>query len=170
MTREIVLDTETTGFEPSEGHRIVEIGCVELDGLLPTGNTFHIYINPQRDMPAGAYEVHGLSAEFLSGFPVFEAQVDAFVEFIGDAPLVIHNASFDMKFINAELRAVDRPILPMNRAVDRGVRNWPRAAFSPRGVFRERRCRRCSTSDNTQGSRGLRIGSGVQWFIPPRCF
>ena len=102
MTREIVLDTETTGFEPSEGHRIVEIGCVELDGLLPTGNTFHVYINPQRDMPAGAYEVHGLSAEFLSGHPVFEAQAEAFIEFIGDAPLVIHNASFDMKFINAQ--------------------------------------------------------------------
>ena len=118
MTREIVLDTETTGFEPSEGHRIVEIGCVELDGLLPTGNTFHIYITPQRDMPSGAYEVHGLSAEFLSGFPVFGAQVEGFIDFIGDAPLVIHNASFDMKFINAELALMGHPILPMSRAID----------------------------------------------------
>ena len=118
MTREIVLDTETTGIDPADGHRVVEIGCVELDGLMPTGNTFHAYINPQRDMPTGAYEVHGLSAEFLSGFPVFSEHVDAFIEFIDDAPLVIHNASFDMKFLNAELALLGRPLLPPARAID----------------------------------------------------
>lgn len=118
MTREIVLDTETTGINPAEGHRIVEIGCVELEGLMPTGNTYHVYINPQRDMPSGAYEVHGLSAEFLSGHPVFADHVDAFLEFIGEAPLVIHNAAFDMRFINAELSGVGRPVLPLNRAID----------------------------------------------------
>ena len=157
MTREIVLDTETTGFEPSEGHRIVEIGCVELDGLLPTGNTFHIYINPQRDMPAGAYEVHGLSAEFLSGFPVFEAQVDAFVEFIGDAPLVIHNASFDMKFINAELRAVDRPILPMNRAVD--TLAMARKAFPGSPASLDALCRRFGIDNTSRTLHGALLDS-----------
>ena len=118
MTREIVLDTETTGIDPADGHRVVEIGCVELEGLMPTGNTFHVYINPQRDMPNGAYEVHGLSAEFLSGFPVFSEHAEAFIEFIGDAPLVIHNASFDMKFLNAELGMLGRPLLPPGRAID----------------------------------------------------
>ena len=118
MTREIVLDTETTGIDPADGHRVVEIGCVELEGLMPTGNTFHAYINPQRDMPNGAYEVHGLSAEFLSGFPVFSEHAEAFIEFIGDAPLVIHNASFDMKFLNAELGMLGRPLLPPGRAID----------------------------------------------------
>ena len=118
MTREIVLDTETTGIDPADGHRIVEIGCVELEGLMPTGKTFHVYINPQRDMPSGAYEVHGLSAEFLSGYPVFADHVEAFLDFIGDAPLVIHNAGFDMRFLNAELAMVGRPVLPLNRAID----------------------------------------------------
>lgn len=157
MTREIVLDTETTGFEPSEGHRIVEIGCVELDGLLPTGNTFHIYINPQRDMPAGAYEVHGLSAEFLSGFPVFEAQVDAFVEFIADAPLVIHNASFDMKFINAELRAVNRPTLPMSRAVD--TLAMARKAFPGSPASLDALCRRFGIDNTSRTLHGALLDS-----------
>ena len=157
MTREIVLDTETTGFEPSEGHRIVEIGCVELDGLLPTGNTFHIYINPQRDMPAGAYEVHGLSAEFLSGFPVFEAQVDAFIEFIGDAPLVIHNASFDMKFINAELRAVDRPTLPFSRAID--TLAMARKAFPGSPASLDALCRRFGIDNTSRTLHGALLDS-----------
>ena len=157
MTREIVLDTETTGFEPSEGHRIVEIGCVELDGLLPTGNTFHIYINPQRDMPAGAYEVHGLSAEFLSGFPVFEAQVDGFVDFIGDAPLVIHNASFDMKFINAELRAVNRPTLPFSRAVD--TLAMARKAFPGSPASLDALCRRFGIDNTSRTLHGALLDS-----------
>ena len=116
--REIVLDTETTGFEPSEGHRIVEIGCVEIINKVPTGKTCHLYINPERDMPPEAQKIHGLSAEFLSTFPVFAEIADEFLTFIADDPLVIHNAAFDMKFINAELAALRLPVLPNSRAID----------------------------------------------------
>jgi DNA polymerase-3 subunit epsilon len=116
--REIVLDTETTGLDPSAGDRIVEIGAVELLNHMPTGRTFHKYINPQRDMPAEAFAVHGLSAEFLSDKPLFADVVDEFAAFIGDARLVIHNASFDMKFLNAEFEWAARPILPLARAKD----------------------------------------------------
>ena len=107
--REIVLDTETTGFEPGEGDQLVEIGAVELMNHVPTGRTFHEYINPQRDMPQSAFEVHGLSAEFLSDKPLFKDIARAFLDFIGDAKLVIHNAAFDMKFLNAELGWIDLP-------------------------------------------------------------
>ena len=103
MVREIILDTETTGLDPATGDRIVEIGAVELLNHLPTGNTFHIYINPERDMPKEAEAVHGLSSAFLKDKPVFAAGAQEFLDFIGDAALIIHNASFDMAFINAEL-------------------------------------------------------------------
>ena len=116
--REIVLDTETTGFEPSEGDRIVEIGAVELFNHLPTGRTYHQYINPKRNMPEAAFNVHGLSEEFLSDKPVFKDIAQEFIDFIKDSKLVIHNASFDMKFLNAELGWVNRPALPMNQAID----------------------------------------------------
>jgi DNA polymerase III subunit epsilon len=110
--REIVLDTETTGLDPLRGDRLVEIGCVEIYNRMPTGQTFHRYFNPERDMPAEAFAVHGLSSEFLADKPFFAEEVDAFLAFIGDAPLVIHNASFDISFINAELdRIKRRPIL-----------------------------------------------------------
>ena len=115
--REIVLDTETTGLDPATGDRIVEIGCLELINHVPTGRTLHHYINPERDMPQGAFEVHGLSTEFLSGYPVFAALADEILEFLGDAVLVIHNAAFDMRFINAELRRLRRSELPMTRAL-----------------------------------------------------
>ncbi len=117
--REIVLDTETTGFEPAEGDRIVEIGAIELIGHMPTGRTYHQYINPQRAMPAGAFEVHGLGDEFLRDKPVFADIAQAFLDFIGeDSHLVIHNAAFDMKFLNAELAWIKQPPLPMDRAID----------------------------------------------------
>jgi len=117
--REIVLDTETTGFDPETGDRVVEIGCVELNFHVPTGNEYHCYINPERDMPEGAFGVHGLSEEFLSDKPVFADIIDDFLEFIGDdARLVIHNASFDSKFLNAELRWLNRPPLPEVRLID----------------------------------------------------
>lgn len=116
--REIVLDTETTGFDPMSGDRIVEIGCIELKNHIPTGEIFHAYINPERDMPEGAYKVHGLSAEFLSTHPKMEHIVGGFLEFIEDSPLVIHNAKFDMKFINAELRWQALPEIPFARAID----------------------------------------------------
>lgn len=116
--REIVLDTETTGFKPEEGHRLVEIGCVELVNHLATGRNFHVYINPERDVPADAAAVHGLTTEFLADKPVFNDVVADFVAFIGDAPLVIHNAAFDMAFLNWELKIAGYPVMPKDRAID----------------------------------------------------
>src|ERR1700751_3445448 len=109
--REIVLDTEPTGLDPLRGDRLVEIGCVEIFNRMPTGQTFHVYINPERDMPAEAFAVHGLSSVFLAAKPLFSGVVEGFLEFIGDAPLVIHNASFDISFINAELDRIKRPAI-----------------------------------------------------------
>jgi len=116
--REIVLDTETTGISPQAGHRIVEIGALELVNQVPTGERYHVYINPERDMEAGAVEIHGLTAEFLADMPVFSEIVDKFLEFIGDSRLVIHNAEFDMGFINAELGRLKRKPLAMSRSLD----------------------------------------------------
>jgi DNA polymerase-3 subunit epsilon len=116
--REIVLDTETTGLDPSDGHRLVEIGGVELYNCIPTGQVFHRYLDPQRDIPESAYEVHGLSREFLSGKQLFEHVADEFLAFVGDAKLVIHNAEFDMRFLNAELQRVGRSTIGLDRAVD----------------------------------------------------
>ncbi len=116
--REIILDTETTGLDALNGDRLVEIGCVELINRMPTGQTFHRYINPQRDMPREAFAVHGLSAEFLSDKPLFDAVAEEFLTFIADAPLVIHNASFDIGFINAELERSGRKAVPRERLVD----------------------------------------------------
>jgi DNA polymerase-3 subunit epsilon len=118
MIREVVLDTETTGLDPFSGHRIVEIGCIELVNHIPTGRSKQWYVNPQRDMPEEAFRVHGLSAEFLAKHPLFPEVADDFLDFIGDAPLIIHNAGFDMKFVNAELDWSGRPVLPMARAID----------------------------------------------------
>ena len=115
---EVVLDTETTGLDPEQGDRIVEIGAIELNNHLPTGKTYHQYINPKRAMPAEAFAVHGLGDDFLKDKPDFSAIVDGFLNFIGDAKLIIHNASFDMKFINAELRWAGRTILPSDQALD----------------------------------------------------
>lgn len=116
--REVVLDTETTGLDPASGHRIVEIGCVELVNHVPTGQHFHAYVNPERDVPEEAKAVHGLTAEFLGGHPTFAAIADAFDAFIVDSVLVIHNAEFDLGFLNAELTMLDRPTLPVERAID----------------------------------------------------
>lgn len=116
--REIVLDTETTGFEPDEGDRIVEIGAVELRGHMPTGRTFHVYINPERTMPQAAFEVHGLGDEFLADKPRFAEVGQKFLDFVQDAKLVIHNAGFDMKFLNAELGWASLPLLPLDQAID----------------------------------------------------
>lgn len=111
MKREIVLDTETTGLSPASGDRIVEIGCVELINHVPTGQHFHVYLNPQRDMPEEARRVHGLDDEFLADKPLFSAEADAFLEFIADDLLIIHNAPFDMGFLNAELERIKKPTL-----------------------------------------------------------
>lgn len=116
--REIVLDTETTGLDPKTGDRLVEIGCVEIVNRFVTGAVFHRYLNPQRPMPVEAFRVHGLSEEFLADKPLFADVVDDFLAFIGEAPLVIHNASFDMAFINHELSLIRRPAIGMDRVVD----------------------------------------------------
>lgn len=116
--REIVLDTETTGLSPAEGHRIVEIGAVELLNHLPTGKVYHVYLNPERDMPREAEAVHGLSSAFLKDKPLFAQQADAFLEFIQDSKLIIHNASFDMGFINAELGYTNRLAIPADQVTD----------------------------------------------------
>jgi DNA polymerase III subunit epsilon len=116
--REIVLDTETTGLDPNAGHRVVEIGCIELINHIPTGATYHQYVNPERAMPDEAFAVHGLSEAFLSQHPVFADVADTFLDFVGDAKLVIHNAVFDIKFLNAELERLDQPAIPLARAID----------------------------------------------------
>jgi DNA polymerase-3 subunit epsilon len=116
--REIVLDTETTGLDPYQGHRLVEVGCIELLNRIPSGQTFHRYVNPERDVPAEAFAVHGLSAEFLKDKPRFYEVADELVAFIGDAPLVAHNASFDLNFINAELDRAGKAAVARDRVVD----------------------------------------------------
>lgn len=118
MAREIVLDTETTGFEPTQGHRLVEIGCLELENFVPTGRVFHTYINPERDVPQEAFSVHGLSFDFLKDHPPFTEVTSEFLDFIQDDPLVIHNAKFDMKFLNFELKGASFSEIPFERAKD----------------------------------------------------
>ena len=116
--REIVLDTETTGLDPATGDRVVEIGALELLNGVPSGSIYHVYINPERDMPEGAFRVHGLSAEFLKGHPVFADIAQDFCDFIGDDRLVIHNADFDVKFLNAEFARLKIPALQSERVLD----------------------------------------------------
>lgn len=116
--REIVLDTETTGLNPLTGDRLVEIGCVEIFNRIPTGQVYHVYLNPQRDMPVEAFNVHGLSSEFLADKPLFTQVADDFLAFIAGDPLVIHNAAFDIGFLNAELAKIGRPALTFDRVID----------------------------------------------------
>lgn len=116
--REIVFDTETTGLDPKTGDRMVEIGCIELMNLVPTGQTFHAYFNPERDMPAGAEQVHGLSAAFLADKPLFRDSAQALLDFIGDSPLIAHNAGFDFGFLNAELALCAMDPVCLTRMVD----------------------------------------------------
>ena len=116
--REIVLDTETTGLKANGGDRLVEIGCVELVNHVATGEHYQVYINPERDMPDEAFRVHGLSEEFLADKPIFAKVIDGFLEFIEDSTLIIHNAEFDIGFLNAELSNIGKPILPMERTID----------------------------------------------------
>ncbi len=150
--REIVLDTETTGFDPLGGHRVVEIGCIELMNHMPTGREFHRYLNPERDMPAEAEAVHGLSAAFLADKPLFSSLADDLLGFIGDAPIIAHNAGFDMNFINAELRRVGRAPLPAERAIDTVVlarRKFPGAQASLDAL-----CRRFQIDLSERGKHG----------------
>jgi DNA polymerase-3 subunit epsilon len=116
--REIVLDTETTGLDPAEGHRIIEIGCLELIGHVPTGKAWRTYLHPERDVPEDAMRIHGLTFDALSGAPRFAEIVDALMDFLRDDPLVIHNAEFDLKFLNAELARIRRQPIPPARTID----------------------------------------------------
>jgi DNA polymerase III subunit epsilon len=116
--REIIFDTETTGLSPREGHRLVEIGCIEVENRFPTGRVFHKYLNPDRDMPIEAFEIHGLSSDFLKDKPLFNAVADELWDFLDGAQLVAHNAGFDMGFINAEFVRVGKPVISMERVVD----------------------------------------------------
>lgn len=157
--REIVLDTETTGFEPTEGHRIVEIGAVELLNHMPTGKTFHKYLNPQRPMPKEAYEVHGLGDEFLRDKPLFSAVAADFLTFIGDAQLVIHNAAFDMKFLNAELEKIGMPPLPSTRATDTLMIARQKFPGSPASL--DALCRRFGVDNSAREKHGALLDSEI---------
>lgn len=157
--REIVLDTETTGFEPSEGHRIVEIGAVELFNHMPTGNTYHQYINPQRMMPKEAFEVHGLGDDFLRDKPVFKEIGQAFLDFIGDAKLVIHNAAFDVKFLNYELKQIGLPTIEWPRAIDTLAIARQKFPGSPASL--DALCRRFGVDNSAREKHGALLDSEI---------
>ncbi len=150
--REIVLDTETTGLDPKSGHRVVEIGCLELIHNLPTGRTFQAYINPERDMPAEAEAIHGLGEAFLAEKPVFAALAQDFLDFIGEAKLVIHNAGFDMKFLNWELKSAGFPLLEAKRAIDTVA--LARSRFPGQQVSLDALCRRFGVDNSSRDFHG----------------
>lgn len=157
--REIVLDTETTGFEPGEGHRIVEIGAVELMNHMPTGRTYHQYINPERQMPKEAFEVHGLGDDFLRDKPVFATIGRAFLDFITDAQLVIHNAAFDMKFLNFELDRAGLPKLAATRATDTLMIARSKYPGSPASL--DALCRRFGIDNSMREKHGALLDSEI---------
>ncbi|MEL6120069.1 MAG: DNA polymerase III subunit epsilon [Pseudomonadota bacterium] len=157
--REIVMDTETTGLDPDKGDRIVEIGGVELLNHMPTGRTYHQYINPERDMSQEAFEVHGLGDEFLSDKPVFKSIAQEFLEFVGDAKLVIHNASFDMKFINAELGWLGLKPLPYDQAID--TLDIARRKFPGSPASLDALCRRFSIDNSARTLHGALLDSEI---------
>jgi DNA polymerase-3 subunit epsilon len=157
--REIVLDTETTGFDPYSGDRIVEIGAVELMGHMATGKTYHQYINPERGMPDEAFQVHGLGDDFLRDKPKFAAVGQAFLDFIGDAKLVIHNAAFDMKFLNAELKWMNLPEIPYDRAIDTLEIARKRFPGSPASL--DALCRRFGINNDARTLHGALLDSEI---------
>jgi DNA polymerase-3 subunit epsilon len=150
--REIVLDTETTGLDPNAGHRVIEIGCIELVNHIPTGATYHQYVNPERAMPDEAFAVHGLSEAFLVGHPVFAAVAPAFLAFIGDARLVIHNAGFDLKFLNAELERLEHASIPTTRAID--TVQMARQRFPGAQASLDALCRRFEIDNSSRDKHG----------------
>lgn len=157
--REIVFDTETTGFEPGDGHRIVELGCVELIDHFPTGRTFQAYLNPEREVPIETTRVHGLTNEFLADKALFAHIVEEFLEFLGDSPLVIHNAGFDIKFINAELKRCNKPPIPLARAIDTieiAKRKVPGARYSL-----DELCRRFSIDTTARTKHGALLDADL---------
>ncbi len=157
--REIVLDTETTGLDPADGHRVVEIGAVELFNHMPTGRTYHQYINPERPMPKEAFEVHGLGDDFLQDKPRFRQIARAFLDFVGESRLVIHNAAFDMKFLNAELSQAGLPRLPMDRALDTVQMARQRFPGSPASL--DALCRRFGVDNSGREKHGALLDSEI---------
>ncbi len=157
--REIVLDTETTGLDPTSGDRIVEIGAVELYNHVATGKTYHQYVNPERAMPTEAFEVHGLGDEFLADKPKFAAIGRAFLDFIGDARLVIHNAAFDMKFLNAELGWMGLPPIPWERAIDTLAIARKKFPGSPASL--DALCRRFEIDNSSRTRHGALLDSEI---------
>lgn len=157
--REIVLDTETTGLDPAQGDRIVEIGAVELFNHLPTGRTYHQYLNPERSMPAEAFEVHGLGDDFLRDKPKFASVAKDFLDFITDAQLVIHNAGFDLKFLNAELRTAGHPQLPPSRALDTLMIARKKFPGSPASL--DALCRRFGIDNSAREKHGALLDSEI---------
>ena len=157
--RELVLDTETTGLDPNQGDRIVEIGAVELHNQVPTGRTYHQYINPERDMPEGAFAVHGLSEQFLSDKPVFASIAQEFLDFVGSDPMVIHNASFDMRFLNAELGKAGHPLLPMSQAID--TLDIARKRFPGAQNSLDALCRRFGVDNSSREKHGALLDSEI---------
>jgi DNA polymerase-3 subunit epsilon len=150
--REIVLDTETTGLDPAAGHRIVELGCLELFNRVSTGEQFHCYLNPERDMPEEAFRIHGLSQEFLAQHPPFAEIAEAFLAFLGDTPLVIHNAEFDLSFLNAELAKAGLPVLDRGRATDTVA--MARRRFPGAQVNLDALCRRFEIDNSARSLHG----------------
>lgn len=158
MTREIVLDTETTGMDPNDGHRVIEIGCIELVNHLPTGRTYHQYINPERDIPPDAVAVHGLTEAFLADKPTFGEVVGDFLDFIADdAKLVIHNAAFDVKFLNAELKAFGFPSLDGKRIID--TLDMARRKYPGSPANLDALCRRFSIDNSNRTLHGALLDS-----------
>lgn len=157
--REVVLDTETTGFDPHTGDRIVEIGAVELMGHMATGKTYHQYINPERAMPEEAFQVHGLGDEFLRDKPNFAAVGQAFLDFIGDAKLVIHNAAFDIKFLNAELKWMGLPEIPWKQAID--TLDIARKRFPGSPASLDALCRRFNIDNSSRTLHGALLDSEI---------
>lgn len=157
--REIVMDTETTGLDPAEGHRVVEIGAVELWNHLPTGRTFHRYINPERPMPAEALAVHGLDDTFLRDKPLFTAVADDFLDFIGDAQLIAHNAGFDVRFLDAELIRAGRPRLDPAKVVDTRALAQARFPGSPSSL--DALCRRFGVDNSARTKHGALLDSEI---------
>jgi DNA polymerase-3 subunit epsilon len=157
--REIVFDTETTGLSPQSGDRVVEIGCVELLNQIPSGKTFHVYINPERDMPTEAFRVHGLSAEFLADKPVFAAIAEEFLAFIGEAKLVAHNAAFDMSFINHELGKLGYPPIAEDRVVDTLALARRKHPFGPNSL--DGLCQRYGIDNSRRVKHGALLDSEI---------
>ena len=157
--REVILDTETTGLNPSNGDRVVEIGCVELVNHISTGETYHQYINPEKPMPEDAFKIHGLSDDFLSTFPKMSEVIDDFLNFIADSPLIIHNAEFDLRFLNAELELLKRPPLNINKAVD--TVKLARNKFPGASVSLDALCKRFNVDNSSRSLHGALLDADL---------